>query len=104
MIDIKKPPRWIAIYTKSRHEKTVADKLNNKGFEVYLPTLKKRRNLRCFCDDVVTTRKANLSQQVGQAKAPRKPPRVLNEAQEANNEPKFYVNYDDFAIDALKTS
>tara|TARA_Y100001970_G_scaffold235338_1_gene294277 strand:+ start:95 stop:604 length:510 start_codon:yes stop_codon:yes gene_type:complete len=44
MLDMKKPPRWIAIYTKSRHEKTVADKLNNKGFEVYLPTLKKRRN------------------------------------------------------------
>ena len=42
------------------------------------------------------TRKANLSPRVGQARALRKPPKVLNEAQEANNEPKFYVNYDDF--------
>ena len=41
---MKKPLRWIAIYTKSRHEKIVADRLNDKGFEVYLPTLKKRRN------------------------------------------------------------
>ena len=44
MLDMKKPLRWIAIYTKSRHEKIVADRLNDKGFEVYLPTLKKRRN------------------------------------------------------------
>ena len=50
------------------------------------------------------TRKANLSPRVGQARALRKLPKVLNEAQEANNEPKFYVNYDDFAIDAPKTS
>ena len=35
--------KWIAIYTKSRHEKSVARNLKNKSFEVYLPMLKERR-------------------------------------------------------------
>ena len=35
--------KWIAIYTKSRHEKVVAKKLVENGFEVYLPMLKEKR-------------------------------------------------------------
>jgi len=35
--------RWIAVYTKPRHEKTVEKELLEKGFEVYLPMLKERR-------------------------------------------------------------
>ena len=35
--------KWIAIYTKPRHEKTVKSELNKKGFEVYLPMLKERQ-------------------------------------------------------------
>ena len=35
--------RWIAIYTKPRHEKSVLIELEKKYFEVYLPLLKKRR-------------------------------------------------------------
>ena len=38
-----KTKNWIAIYTKSRHEKTVAKKLEMKNFEVYLPILRERR-------------------------------------------------------------
>ena len=38
-----KTKNWIAIYTKSRHEKTVAKKLEMKNFEVYLPLLRERR-------------------------------------------------------------
>ena len=34
---------WIAIYTKPRHEKTVALELEKKGFEVYLPLLRVRK-------------------------------------------------------------
>ena len=30
--------RWYAIYTKSRNEKKLADRLSLKGFEVYCPT------------------------------------------------------------------
>ncbi|PWJ43320.1 UpxY family transcription antiterminator [Sediminitomix flava] len=39
---IKRPeriPHWTAIYTKSRSEKKVADRLEEAGFEVYCPTL-----------------------------------------------------------------
>jgi len=35
--------KWIAAYTKPRHEKTVENELLKKGFEVYLPILKERR-------------------------------------------------------------
>ena len=35
--------KWIAVYTKPRHEKTVENELLKKGFEVYLPILKQRR-------------------------------------------------------------
>ena len=35
--------KWIAVYTKPRHEKTVENELHKKGFEVYLPILKERR-------------------------------------------------------------
>jgi transcription antitermination factor NusG len=30
-------PQWFAVYTRSRHEKTVASKLSEKGVEVFLP-------------------------------------------------------------------
>ena len=35
--------KWIAVYTKPRHEKTVEKELLKKEFEVYLPLLKQRR-------------------------------------------------------------
>ena len=35
--------KWIAVYTKPRHEKTVADYLKKKGFKIYLPLVKERR-------------------------------------------------------------
>ena len=35
--------KWIAVYTKPRHEKTVEKEFQKKGFEVYLPMLKERR-------------------------------------------------------------
>ena len=35
--------KWLAVYTKPRHEKTVKKELQKKGFEVYLPILKERR-------------------------------------------------------------
>ena len=35
--------KWIAVYTKPRHEKTVALELGKKGIESYLPLLKERR-------------------------------------------------------------
>lgn len=34
---------WIAIYTKPRHEKTVANELKKKDIESYLPLVKKQR-------------------------------------------------------------
>jgi len=46
MISEEKNPnelRWIAVYTKPRHEKTVESELMKKGFDVYLPMLKERR-------------------------------------------------------------
>tara|TARA_Y100000590_G_scaffold58717_1_gene62105 strand:+ start:618 stop:1130 length:513 start_codon:yes stop_codon:yes gene_type:complete len=39
----KNKKKWIAIYTKPRHEKTVLNELINKGIETYLPILKERR-------------------------------------------------------------
>ena len=35
--------KWLAVYTKPRHEKTVEKELQKKGFKVYLPILKERR-------------------------------------------------------------
>ena len=35
--------KWIVVYTRPRHEKTVEKELQKKGFEVYLPMLKERR-------------------------------------------------------------
>jgi len=35
--------KWIAVYTRPRHEKTVEQELINKGFETYLPILRERR-------------------------------------------------------------
>jgi len=35
--------KWIAVYTKPRHEKTVEQELKNKGYETYLPILRERR-------------------------------------------------------------
>ena len=35
--------KWLAVYTKPRHEKAVEKEFQNKGFEVYLPMLKERR-------------------------------------------------------------
>ena len=35
--------KWIAVYTKPRHEKIVEKELRNKGFRVYLPMLKEKR-------------------------------------------------------------
>jgi len=38
-----KSNHWVAIYTKPRHEKTVALELEKKGFEIYLPLLRVRK-------------------------------------------------------------
>ena len=35
--------KWIAIYTKSRHEKVVTNTLIDQGYKAYLPMLKKKR-------------------------------------------------------------
>jgi len=35
--------KWLAVYTRPRHEKTVEKEFQKKGFEVYLPMLKERR-------------------------------------------------------------
>jgi transcription antitermination factor NusG len=35
--NISTPPRWFAIYTFPRHEKLVAEQLNQRAFEFYLP-------------------------------------------------------------------
>jgi len=43
MIKTSLNKKWIAIYTKSRHEKKVANNLIEKGFEVYLPLIRKRQ-------------------------------------------------------------
>ncbi|NOZ04667.1 MAG: UpxY family transcription antiterminator [FCB group bacterium] len=34
---------WIAVYTKSRHEKVVYDQLTTKNIEAYLPTIRQKR-------------------------------------------------------------
>ena len=35
--------KWIAVYTKSRHEKVVIQELENKNIEAYCPLFKERR-------------------------------------------------------------
>ena len=35
--------KWVAVYTRPRHEKAVEKEFQKKGFEVYLPILKERR-------------------------------------------------------------
>ena len=35
--------KWIAFYTKPRHEKLVQKELEKKGVQTYLPLLKERR-------------------------------------------------------------
>ena len=35
--------KWLAVYTRPRHEKTVEKEFQKKRFEVYLPMLKERR-------------------------------------------------------------
>ena len=35
--------KWMAVYTRPRHEKTVKKEFQKKGFEVYLPILRERR-------------------------------------------------------------
>ena len=34
---------WTVAYTKSRHEKSVAEELKLKGYQIYLPLIKKRK-------------------------------------------------------------
>lgn len=34
---------WYVIYTKSRHEKILAEQLEDSGYEIYLPLIKKTR-------------------------------------------------------------
>jgi transcriptional antiterminator RfaH len=40
-------PNWYAVYTRPRSEKKLADRLNNKGIEAYLPM---RRTLKQWSD------------------------------------------------------
>lgn len=36
-------PQWVAIYTRARAEKQVAERLRQQGFEVFLPIVERRR-------------------------------------------------------------
>lgn len=36
-------PKWIAVYTKARHEKLACEQLQKKGMEVYLPIIRSKR-------------------------------------------------------------
>jgi transcription antitermination factor NusG len=36
-------PSWIAVYTKSRHEKAVYSLFSDKGIETYLPLIRRKR-------------------------------------------------------------
>ena len=36
--------KWIAVYTKSRHEQIVVNELNNKNIEAYCHMFKKKGN------------------------------------------------------------
>ena len=44
MIKKNNSVKWIAVYTKPRHEKTVSNELYKKGYEVYLPLLRESEN------------------------------------------------------------
>ena len=35
--------KWVAVYTKSRHEQIVVNELNKKNIEAYCPMFKERR-------------------------------------------------------------
>jgi len=39
-LNLELKSRWLAFYTKSRHEKKVRDLLNRRGFDVFLPMQK----------------------------------------------------------------
>ncbi len=43
MTNHKVAKKWIAVYTKPRHEQTVEQELRKKGFDVYLPLLREKR-------------------------------------------------------------
>lgn len=43
MIESKDSKKWIVLYTKPKHEKTIARELKKMNFEVYLPLLRERR-------------------------------------------------------------
>ena len=43
MKDNNKSKKWIAVYTKPRHEKSVKKELSKKGIESYLPVLRVKR-------------------------------------------------------------
>ena len=43
MVSSNNSKKWIAVYTKPKHEKVVKKELLIKGYDVYLPLLKKRR-------------------------------------------------------------
>ena len=42
-MEIDKRKIWIVAYTKPRHEKSVANELKLKGYKIYLPLVKKRK-------------------------------------------------------------
>ena len=42
-LSIKGQKKWIAVYTRPRHEKMVVQELINRGYESYLPILRERR-------------------------------------------------------------
>lgn len=40
---LSKTPKWVAVYTQSRAEKQVLARLNQQGFETYLPIIEVKR-------------------------------------------------------------
>lgn len=40
---LSKRPSWVAIYTQSRFERKVEERLRNAGFETYLPLIEEKR-------------------------------------------------------------
>ena len=43
MIEPPIDPRWLAVYTKARHEKVAYEQLTKQGMEVYLPLVRSKR-------------------------------------------------------------
>src|ERR1700677_3493171 len=43
IVGMHEPSDWWALYTRHQHEKTVADMLSAKGFEVFLPLYESMR-------------------------------------------------------------